>query len=153
MAPHLAKVDASIDPGLVMLNWTSLNIETYIDSVYDALGEFELLINRANDLVAYRIDAVLEEMSVIPLIELPTQEPKTIEEFLKSTQVKRRALMMKFRNYEARLLSIGILNNVLYGCVSSYSHVPYNRVVSFCCLKPSCAAQRTRPFGWRMVIG
>ena len=88
MAPHLAKVDASIEPGLMMLNWTSLNIETYVDSVYDALGEFELLLNRANDLVAYRIDAVLEEMSVIPLIELPTHAPKTIEEFLKSTEVR-----------------------------------------------------------------
>lgn len=88
MAPHLAKVEASIDPGLVMLNWTSLNIDTYIESVYDSLEELELLINRANDLVAYRIDAVLEEMSTIPLTELPTHTPKTIEEFLKSTEVR-----------------------------------------------------------------
>lgn len=87
MAPHLAKVEASIDPGLVMLNWTSLNIDTYIESVYESLEELELLINRANDLVAFRIDAVLEEMSSIPLTELPTHTPKTIDEFLKSTEV------------------------------------------------------------------
>ncbi|EDO35603.1 predicted protein [Nematostella vectensis] len=86
MAPHLAKVEAAIDPGLTMLNWTSLNLDTYVDSVYESLGELELLIDRANDLVAFRIDAVLEEMSSVPLCELPTDTPKTIEQFLKTTE-------------------------------------------------------------------
>lgn len=87
MSPHLAKVDAAIDPGLTMLNWTSLSLDTYMDSVYESLKELELLIDRANDLVKFRIEAVLQEMSNTPLCELPSDGPWTIEKFLKNTEV------------------------------------------------------------------
>lgn len=87
MSPHLAKVDAAIEPGLTMLNWTSLSLDAYMDSVYEALKELELLIDRANDLVKFRIEAVLQEMSNTPLCELPSDAPWTIEQFLKNTEV------------------------------------------------------------------
>ena len=87
MSPHLAKVDAAIEPGLTMLNWTSLSLDAYIDSVYEALKELELLIDRANDLVKFRIEAVLKEMSKTTLCELPSDSPWTIEKFLKNTEV------------------------------------------------------------------
>ena len=87
MSPHLAKVDAAIEPGLTMLNWTSLSLDTYIDSVYEALKELELLIDRANDLVKFRIESVLQEMSDTTLCELPSDAPWTIEKFLKNTEV------------------------------------------------------------------
>ena len=90
ISPHLAKLDAAVDPGLSMLNWTSLNLDTYIGGVYEALEEFELLIRRANDLVKYRIDAVLEEMSSLPLCSLPKEKPFTCDEFLKNTEVRHR---------------------------------------------------------------
>ncbi|XP_044176214.1 LOW QUALITY PROTEIN: dynein axonemal heavy chain 5-like [Acropora millepora] len=86
MSPHLAKVDAAIEPGLTMLNWTSLSLDTYIDSVYDSLKELELLIDRANDLVKFRIEAVLQEMCNTTLCQLPIDAPWTIEKFLKSTE-------------------------------------------------------------------
>lgn len=87
MAPHLAKLDAAIEPGLTMLNWTSLNLTTYLDSVYEALRELDLLLSRAQDLVSFRIDGVLEEMSLVPLCELPSDASWTVEEFLKKTEV------------------------------------------------------------------
>ncbi|XP_015771206.1 PREDICTED: LOW QUALITY PROTEIN: dynein heavy chain 5, axonemal-like [Acropora digitifera] len=86
MSPHLAKVDAAIEPGLTMLNWTSLSLDTYIDSVYDSLKELELLIDRANDLVKFRIEAVLQEMCNTTLCQLPIDAPWTIEKFLKNTE-------------------------------------------------------------------
>ena len=94
MSPHLAKVDAAIDPGLTMLNWTSLSLDTYMDSVYEALKELELLIDRANDLVKFRIEAVLQEMSNTPLCELPSDGPWTIEKFLKNTEVSSSLLLL-----------------------------------------------------------
>ena len=87
MSPHLAKVEAAIEPGLTMLNWTSLSLGAYMDSVYEALKELELLIDRANDLVKFRIEAVLQEMSNTLLCELPSDAPWTIEKFLKNTEV------------------------------------------------------------------
>ena len=89
MSPHLAKVDAATEPGLTMLNWTSLNLDTYIDGVYEALGEIELLIDRANDLVKFRIEVVLQEMSTTALCELPTDTPWTTDMFLKNTEVRK----------------------------------------------------------------
>ena len=87
MAPHMAKLDAAIEPGLTMLNWTSLNLATYLESVYEALRELDLLLTRAQDLVTFRIDGVLNEMSMVPLCELPGDASWTVEEFLKNTEV------------------------------------------------------------------
>ena len=45
-------------------------------------------MDRANDLVEFRIDAVLHEMSTTTLCELPDEEPWTVDEFLEKTQVR-----------------------------------------------------------------
>lgn len=39
MAPRLADVDDAIQPGLMLLTWTSFNIEKYINAVFYKLGE------------------------------------------------------------------------------------------------------------------
>ncbi|XP_026149068.1 dynein heavy chain 5, axonemal isoform X2 [Mastacembelus armatus] len=84
--PHVAKVDEAIQPGLTSLNWTSLNIDKYLSHIEKALGELELLMDRVNDLVEFRIDAVLQEMSTSTLCVLPEDEPVTCEEFVQTTR-------------------------------------------------------------------
>ncbi|XP_060906983.1 dynein axonemal heavy chain 5 [Labrus mixtus] len=84
--PHVAKVDEAIQPGLTSLNWTSLNIDKYLDNIEKALVNLELLMDRVNDLVEFRIDAVLQEMSESTLCVLPEDEPVTCEEFVKTTR-------------------------------------------------------------------
>ncbi|KAM9310817.1 dynein axonemal heavy chain 5 [Pholidichthys leucotaenia] len=84
--PHAAKVDEAIQPGLTSINWTSLNIDTYLCRIDKALADFELLMDRVNDLVEFRIDAVLQEMSVSTLCVLPEDEPVTCEEFVQTTR-------------------------------------------------------------------
>ncbi|XP_010139316.1 PREDICTED: dynein heavy chain 5, axonemal-like, partial [Buceros rhinoceros silvestris] len=86
MAPWLANVDDAIQPGLMLLTWTSLNIEKYINTVLYKLGGLELLLDRVNDLVEFRIDAVLREMNRVPLCKLPEDEPLSCEEFLQKTK-------------------------------------------------------------------
>lgn len=39
LMPHVTKVDEAILPGLTSLNWTSLNIEKYLNRITAALGE------------------------------------------------------------------------------------------------------------------
>uniref|UniRef100_A0A8C6L065 Dynein axonemal heavy chain 5 n=2 Tax=Nothobranchius TaxID=28779 RepID=A0A8C6L065_NOTFU len=73
------QVDEAIQPGLTSLNWTSLNVDEY-------LIDLELLMDRVNDLVEFRIDAVLREMSSSTLCVLPDEEPVTCEEFVKTTK-------------------------------------------------------------------
>nr|XP_013808177.1 PREDICTED: dynein heavy chain 5, axonemal isoform X2 [Apteryx mantelli mantelli] len=86
MAPWLASIDDAIQSGLMLLNWTSLNVEKYINTIFYKLAELELLLDRVNDLVEFRIDAVLQEMSSVPLCELPEDEPLNCEEFLQKTK-------------------------------------------------------------------
>ncbi|XP_076594401.1 dynein axonemal heavy chain 5 isoform X4 [Chaetodon auriga] len=84
--PHVAKVDEAIQPGLTSLNWTSLNIDKYLCRIDKALVDLELLMDRVNDLVEFRIDAVLQEMSGSTLCVLPEEEPVTCEEFVQTTR-------------------------------------------------------------------
>ena len=60
MGPHIGKVDDALDPGLCKLTWTSINIGEFVENVYKELGELELLLIRANDLVEFRINTVLQ---------------------------------------------------------------------------------------------
>lgn len=87
MSPHLAKLNAALEPGVCMLTWTSLNINAYVRSVHDTLNEVELLIDRVNDIIKFRIEKIMEEMSKTKLVELPTDTSWTVEEFLNKTQV------------------------------------------------------------------
>ncbi|CAJ1061772.1 dynein axonemal heavy chain 5 isoform X1 [Xyrichtys novacula] len=84
--PHVAKVDEAIQPGLTSLNWTSLNIDKYLSCIDKALVDLELLMDRVNDLVEFRIDAVLQEMSSSTLCVLPEDEPVTCEDFVQTTR-------------------------------------------------------------------
>ncbi|XP_056617792.1 dynein axonemal heavy chain 5 isoform X2 [Triplophysa dalaica] len=86
LMPHVAKVDKAILPGLTTLNWTSLNIEKYLDRITAALEELDLLLHRVNDMVEFRIDAVLHEMSTTTLCVIPEDEPCTCEEFVNTTK-------------------------------------------------------------------
>jgi dynein heavy chain len=45
------------------------------------------MLGRVNDLITYRIDAVLDEIARMSLCDLPDDEPITPEEFLQHTQV------------------------------------------------------------------
>jgi dynein heavy chain len=45
------------------------------------------MLDRANDLITYRIDAVLDEIATMNLCDLPEDEPVTPEEFLQNTEV------------------------------------------------------------------
>nr|XP_044988409.1 dynein axonemal heavy chain 5 [Jaculus jaculus] len=86
MAPHLAKVGEALQPGLTALTWTSLNIGTFLEHASSKIKNLELLLDRVNDLIEFRIEAILEEMGSTPLCQLPHEEPLTCEAFLQMTK-------------------------------------------------------------------
>jgi len=45
------------------------------------------MLDRANDLITYRIDSVLNEISTMSLCDLPEDEPITPDIFLQHTEV------------------------------------------------------------------
>lgn len=44
MAPHIKKVDIALQPGLIMLCWTSLNLEAFFKTAKASLRDLELLV-------------------------------------------------------------------------------------------------------------
>ena len=63
MSPHLTKLDVALEPGVCMLTWTSLNLSAFLDHVYETLGEVDLMIDRVNDIIEFRIEKVLEDIA------------------------------------------------------------------------------------------
>lgn len=95
MSPHPTKPNTAAQSRLHMLTWTSLNINTYFESIYESLKDLELLIGRANQIIQYRILKVLKEITDVPLCELPTCTPWTVEFFYERTKVFSRAYFWK----------------------------------------------------------
>ena len=87
MEPHIEKVDEVISPGLTLLRWTSLNIDSYLKSVEESLKELELLVERVCNTYEFQIQGVLSEIQSMELCALPDSEPWTVDEFVNSTQV------------------------------------------------------------------
>lgn len=87
MGMHLERVDEMLSPGLSILRWTSLNIRAFTESVHESLKKLELLIDRATDVLQVWIEEELRVMQSTKLCELPENDPWTIEEFLKKTEV------------------------------------------------------------------
>lgn len=83
---RLNQLDASIQPGCTSLTWVSPNVESYIDTVFKSLDSLDLILNRANDLVTYRIEAVLNDMANAILCDITEDEPIAVEEFLRRTE-------------------------------------------------------------------
>lgn len=69
----------SISLSLALSNILYLSLVSAVD--------LELLMDRVNDLVEFRIEAVLREMCGSTLCILPEDEPVTIEEFVQTTRV------------------------------------------------------------------
>ena len=86
MSSHMNKVLAALEPGWTIVTWTSVNFQQFVENAHVALGEFELLIDRANQLTEFRIDSVFAEMTQVPLVELPEDEPWTVDEFFERTR-------------------------------------------------------------------
>ena len=81
MMLHLEKVDEILSPGLTVLRWTSLDIDSYVGSGHEALERTKLLISRVNDIHDLRIDQECTNVGATPLCELPDHEPWTMAEF------------------------------------------------------------------------
>jgi dynein heavy chain len=85
-SPHMDKVDAAIEPGLIHITWTSLTFSSFVDNTRKAISELELVIDKVNGIYKNVIEVYLEEVSCCILCKLPESEPLTTDEFLKQTQ-------------------------------------------------------------------
>jgi dynein heavy chain, axonemal len=83
---RLNQLDIVILPGCTTFTWVSPNVDNYIEGVFKALDGLDLVLTRAVDLVAYRIEAVFAEMTMTSLCDLNEDEPVLVEDFLHRTE-------------------------------------------------------------------
>ena len=57
MIPHVNRLNIAINPGLVQLTWTSLNIKVYMQEAAAMLTEVEKLVQRVNGVLKHRVEA------------------------------------------------------------------------------------------------
>ena len=86
MVPHVEKIDETISPALSVLQWTSLGLDGFIESVYAALASFEQLLNKVLSMHEDRIKQTFKAMLSTPLCSIPDKGVITIEEFLTTSR-------------------------------------------------------------------
>ncbi|GAB1603059.1 dynein axonemal heavy chain 5 [Argonauta hians] len=79
---HVEKV---LKPGLGQLTWTSFNINSYVLKCNQSIDDLKKIIKRVTDLLECQIEAVLDDISLTPLCDLPKDEPISVQDFLEKT--------------------------------------------------------------------
>ena len=81
MELHYEKVDKVISPGLIVIRWTSMNLDAYINDVTSSLAELDLLTDRLIGMHNNRILLLLKEIETIQLFHIPESGTIDASEF------------------------------------------------------------------------
>ncbi|KFH02717.1 putative dynein gamma chain, flagellar outer arm [Toxoplasma gondii VAND] len=101
--PHLDSMEQIFRPGTATLTWTSMNIDSYLQSIYAGLAKLEQLVTTINDIVENRIDSSLLALSRVRLVDVPTPgEALSLQSFveLQENYVKQVATLLNRRSAE-----------------------------------------------------
>jgi dynein heavy chain len=82
LRPHLEDIQRKIEPGMLTLTWTSMNIDGYMHAMHTGLAALEDLISKSRDLIENRIERNLKAISQLQLVELPDDESFTLDKFV-----------------------------------------------------------------------
>lgn len=63
---HLNDLDAKLQPGMVLLSWQSMNIDSYLQRIHGGLSRFEELVRKISDILENRIEGNLKSISKVP---------------------------------------------------------------------------------------
>lgn len=102
LKPHLRTLDCKLRPGMVVLTWTSMNIEAYKVQVTLGLRQLEDLIIKINDLVENRIEKNLKLIARTVLVDLPENKSVTLDDFVSMQEyaVREKTQVLVSKNLE-----------------------------------------------------
>merc|ERR1740138_121523 len=73
LKPHIAELQCVINPGLVTLTWTSMNIQSYLQRFHSEMVRFNELVDKLKDIVANRLERNQSVIRALPLVEMPEE--------------------------------------------------------------------------------
>jgi len=102
LEPHLNDLENKIQPGRVLLTWQSMNIDGYLQRMHLGLSKFEELMKKVNDILDHRIEGNLRTISKTLLVELPSNDSFTLEQFvtLQEKTTKMKTSLVESKNEE-----------------------------------------------------
>jgi len=81
MKSHLADLENALKPAQNTMTWTSMNIESFLQSVHDILARFEYLVLQVNDIISNRIQKNLDLITNMQLLNLPRDRSLAVRDF------------------------------------------------------------------------
>ena len=81
LKPHLADMERKVQPGMVTLTWTSMNIDGYLHRIHSGLFKLDDLVTKIRDLIHNRIERNLKIVSNMKLVDLPTDDILALDKF------------------------------------------------------------------------
>ena len=71
LKPHIAELTAVINPGLVTLTWTSMNISAFLQRFHSEMLRFNELVDKLKDIMANRLMRNQQMIATMPLVDMP----------------------------------------------------------------------------------
>jgi dynein heavy chain len=156
---HLRDLEHKIQPGRQLLTWQSMNIDSYLQRMHAGLTKFEELMKKVTDILDHRIEGNLRTIGRTLLVELPSDESFTLEQFVtlqeKTTKMKTSLIESKNEEIEhavrevldhVKTYPLEIAENVSKDAIQSfwehYSRLVYVSVMR--CAKESFSALKKR---------
>ena len=127
LKPHLQDMERKIQPGMVTLTWTSMNIDGFLHRIHSGLGKLDLLAEQISDLVTNRIERNLKAVSRMSLVDLPKDESLSLDRFigLQEKHIKEQASAMEAKNLEIEEAVADLLELITaYQLEAGISHAP-----------------------------
>ncbi|KAI9325129.1 dynein heavy chain, N-terminal region 1-domain-containing protein [Obelidium mucronatum] len=104
MVPHIDELDRALQPGLTALTWTSLNLESYLNSNHQQLAKLEELVDKLLDIVDCRINVGVRKIAELSLCEVPNENDQwTVDTFIERTE-SRCAFVLQTINNRSNLI-------------------------------------------------
>jgi len=72
LKPHIAELTAVINPGLVTLTWTSMNISAFLQRFHSEMLRFNELVDKLKDIMANRLVRNQKTIAELPLVDMPS---------------------------------------------------------------------------------
>lgn len=128
LKPHLDHLELQMRPGMVTLTWMSMNLDSFLKSVWESLAQLEQLVCGVNDIMESLVDANLRLVSRVSLAELPEDNRLvSLEDFvdIQERHVRRTTEWLVAKNQETE----EAVNDML-GTIVAFPLDPHVRGIS-----------------------